>query len=92
MAILVTLELGFKAVKRNLIVGGLWQWPLWKKRSMGESAEEWHLELWQELEQDPAMQERLRQIDDDECNQGLPEVTEQAVEDVDMDVHIERGH
>ncbi|KAK9780890.1 putative Phospholipid-transporting ATPase [Seiridium cardinale] len=66
MAVLVCLELGFKAIKRNLIVGGLWQWPPWQKRAVGESAEDWHLELWQELEQDPLMKEKLRQINEGE--------------------------
>ncbi|ETS86390.1 hypothetical protein PFICI_00218 [Pestalotiopsis fici W106-1] len=67
MAILICFELGFKAVKRNLIVGGLWQWPPWKKRALGDAAEEWHLELWQELEQDPLIRARLKQEESDDC-------------------------
>lgn len=82
MAVLICLELGFKAVKRNLIVGGLWQWPPWKKRALGDSAEEWHLELWQELEQDPLIRARLRQEEDDEdtIRESLQEELENIIE------------
>lgn len=82
MAVLICLELGFKAVKRNLIVGGLWQWPPWKKRALGDSAEEWHLELWQELEQDPFIRARLRQEEEDEdtIRESLQEELENIIE------------
>ncbi|KAI1841589.1 hypothetical protein JX265_004681 [Neoarthrinium moseri] len=77
VAVLICLELGFKAIKRNMIIGGLWQWPPWKRRAPGDSAEEWHLELWQELEQDPYMQERLRKIN--EGTEGNEEVEEPVI-------------
>ncbi|KAF7526053.1 hypothetical protein G7054_g10884 [Neopestalotiopsis clavispora] len=77
MAILICFELGFKAIKRNLIVGGLWQWPPWKKRALSDSAEEWHLELWQELEQDPLIRARLKQGESNDCV-----MMEEEVEDV----------
>jgi phospholipid-translocating ATPase len=77
MAILICFELGFKAIKRNLIVGGLWQWPPWKKRALSDSAEEWHLELWQELEQDPLIRARLKQGESNDCV-----MMEEEVEDI----------
>ncbi|KAH8650116.1 P-type ATPase [Xylariales sp. PMI_506] len=109
MLILISVELAYRAVKRNLIVLGLWHWPPWSPsrarrpggryfnninsgstgggsnsttipsngiavvmdaedgsiNNHGEgdpTAEEWHLELWQELEQQPAVKESLRRL------------------------------
>jgi phospholipid-translocating ATPase len=72
VAMLICIELGVKAVKRNLIVAELWHWPPWRKRSTGaeESAEEWHLELWQELEKDSLMKERLKQMNNEFGGEG----------------------
>ncbi|KAH6646172.1 hypothetical protein BKA67DRAFT_526309 [Truncatella angustata] len=87
LAMLICIELGFKAIKRNLIVGGLWQWPPWQRRAAGGAAEEWHLELWQELEQDPLMKERLRQeIDGRDEELGIEELGD-AEEIVHVDMH-----
>ncbi len=82
-------EMCYKAMKRNLIVRGLWnyrrQWKGWAQlvwngrstnghqdgRVAGEPVEEWHLELWQEMEQDPIMKERIqemRKAEDDDVN------------------------
>ncbi|KAJ2896195.1 hypothetical protein MKZ38_005763 [Zalerion maritima] len=123
LGLLCVIELAYKAVKRSLVVEGLWKWPPWtggwkrmgawfartfsvdgikerrerrKRRSAGgmigmvdlvvddegeivepdatttkttkagpgrgKSAEEWDLELWQELEQFPEMRERIRRV------------------------------
>ena len=73
LAVLCVAELTFKAVKRYLVVEGLWKWPPWKVKTegcesgrpgpgRGQSAEEWSLELWQELEQIPAVMKRMRLI------------------------------
>ena len=82
---LTCIELAYKAVKRNLIVAGLWKlgwkwlrWSTWKTAfwsSSGAGAgavwteegtkgsmEEWDVELWQVMEQDPAIRETLRRM------------------------------
>jgi phospholipid-translocating ATPase len=66
LAFLGLMELSGKTIKRQMLVAGLWQWPPWKKGRLRESVEEWDLELWQELEQDPVMRERLRILAQDE--------------------------
>ncbi|RYO80660.1 hypothetical protein DL766_004851 [Monosporascus sp. MC13-8B] len=77
IAALVAVETTYKAVKHRLVVAGLWglppwMWSPWSRgagnvRQEGDtSAEEWHLELWQELERDPAVRRRLRRMLEDE--------------------------
>ncbi|KAI0840735.1 phospholipid-translocating P-type ATPase [Hypoxylon sp. FL0890] len=61
--VLISIELVYKAVKRNLVIAGVWKWPPWKLRGVDDSLEEWGLEVWQELEQDPVIRERLRRAD-----------------------------
>ncbi|KAH9991321.1 phospholipid-translocating P-type ATPase [Xylariaceae sp. FL0662B] len=58
--LLISLELVYKAVKRNLTIAGLWQWPPWGRRDLDDNLENWGLEVWQELEKDPVVRERLR--------------------------------
>jgi len=76
LTVLVVAELGYKAVKRSLVVAGLWkyrwQWLAWWRREKParcgrpaegdglDDPEEWGLELWQEMERDPVVRERLR--------------------------------
>lgn len=83
LGVLAVVELGYKVLKRNLIVMGVWKyrwrwlsWKLWKKCARQRrlprlhldrheadfAAEKWDLELWQEMEQDPTVKERLRLI------------------------------
>lgn len=88
VSILICIELSVKAVKRNLIISGLWQWPPFKRRNMGadESAEEWHLELWQELERDPAMKEKLKRMNrEGEEGDGV-----EPPEPSEVDIPVER--
>ncbi len=54
------MELTMKTIRRNLMVAGLWQWPPWRNHGLSENVEEWDLELWQELEQDPMVRARLK--------------------------------
>jgi phospholipid-translocating ATPase len=57
------LELSLKIVKRRLIGLGLYRLKPWKGRGdPGEGVEDWDLEVWQEMEQDPVMRERLRKM------------------------------
>ncbi|EON96401.1 putative phospholipid-transporting atpase 1 protein [Phaeoacremonium minimum UCRPA7] len=74
--VLVGMELGYKVAKRTLIIMGLWKWRwswLWRisrwctwrkgrEKELNRSLEEWDLELWQEMEQDPLVKERLKGI------------------------------
>ncbi len=57
---LISMEMVYKTMKRNMVIAGVWKWPPWKQRSLDDSLEEWGLEVWQELEQDPVTRERLR--------------------------------
>ncbi|CAJ2513049.1 Uu.00g011680.m01.CDS01 [Anthostomella pinea] len=59
--VLISIEFACKAAKRQLILAGLWRWPPWKREDLDENLENWSRELWQELEKDPVVRERLRQ-------------------------------
>ncbi|KAI2472984.1 phospholipid-translocating P-type ATPase [Annulohypoxylon bovei var. microspora] len=59
VVVLISMEMAYKVVKRNMVIAGAWKWPPWKPRSVDDSLEEWGLEVWQELEQDPVTRERL---------------------------------
>ncbi|KAF4337101.1 phospholipid-transporting ATPase DNF3 [Fusarium beomiforme] len=74
-------EIVLKCVKRLLLIAGLWDWPPWGKSRRGENIEEWDVELWQELEQDPALRERLKRLARDE----------QVEEEDEFGIGIEEG-
>ncbi len=104
---LAVIELAYRAVKRNLVVMGLWtcgwswfkrstwreafrtprhgMWPALQRDGEGErsSVEEWDVELWQEMEQDPEVKKLLWKMSgehDDEDAETTPdfEGTEQT--------------
>ncbi|KAF6816767.1 p-type ATPase [Colletotrichum plurivorum] len=79
-AALVLAETAFRAVQRSLILAGLWRWPWIRGEEDGACAREWRLELWQELERDPAVKERLRRLARDE--------PEEEDEDEDIDIGV----
>jgi phospholipid-translocating ATPase len=62
LGILGLIEIVMKAVKRKMILVGAYKWPPWQKAREGNNAEEWGLELWQELEQDPVLWEKLKRM------------------------------
>ena len=78
MLVLFVLELGFKMAKRTLTIWGLWRWGRgWFKRVkrwrkvrqedwMDGNLEDWDLGLWQEMEKDPRVRERLADILEEE--------------------------
>ncbi len=94
LGFLAVVELGYKAVKRNLIITGVWKyrwrWLSWTglrwclksmrlRAAAGPSSlqlvvctddeeddEDWDLELWQEMERDPAVKERLKAMVEEE--------------------------
>lgn len=82
LAFLGLMELVGKTVHRNLHVAGCWQWPPWKGGGLSENLEEWDLEVWQEMEQDPAMKERLRNMardgDDEDQTDEVAAVQEKS--------------
>lgn len=81
LGLLGLFEIVLKCVKRLLLIAGLWDWPPWGKSRCGENIEEWDVELWQELEQDPALRERLKRLARDE----------QVEEDYEFEHGIEEG-
>lgn len=60
LGVLGLIEITLKVLKRHLILGGVWKWPPWKQPGLSENVEEWDLELWQELEQNPVVKAKLR--------------------------------
>jgi phospholipid-translocating ATPase len=66
LGILGMIEIVMKAVKRKLISARLYRWPSWLTKRRGapaeDTAEEWELEVWQELEQDPVIWEKLKRM------------------------------
>ncbi|KAF5125584.1 putative phospholipid-transporting ATPase DNF3 [Metarhizium anisopliae] len=66
LAFLGLLELVGKTIKRNMLVAGVWHWPPWKRHRLNDNVEEWDLQVWQEMEQDPKVRERLRRLANDE--------------------------
>ncbi|KAK2026044.1 phospholipid-translocating P-type ATPase [Colletotrichum zoysiae] len=61
----VLMETIFRTLQRSLILAGLWRWP-WVRKEDDVCADEWRLELWQELEKDPVVRKRLRKLARDE--------------------------
>ena len=88
--IFILVEMVYKTVKHNLVVAKLWRWPPWKGRVAKESEgeffpEEWDLDLWQEMEQDPVIKGRLERILEDE------ELGYRSDEDIDVEDLERRG-
>ncbi|KAL6873078.1 phospholipid-translocating P-type ATPase [Trichoderma novae-zelandiae] len=92
LAFMGMIELLFKAMKRAMLVAGLWHWPPWQRKRMGENAEEWELELWQEMEQDEAVRRKLARMArdgddatlDDDADVGGEE--EDVLEQIEVDI------
>ncbi|CAK3898983.1 phospholipid-transporting ATPase DNF3 [Lecanosticta acicola] len=74
-SVLATAELVYGATKRNLIASGAW--PPWKYlpfkgvRHSESMAEDMDLELWQEMERDPAVREKLEMMARDEVGEEV---------------------
>lgn len=81
------MEVGIKVVKRNLRVAGLLHWRPWKKTEAGENAAELEMEIWQELEQDPKMRERLRRMAHDEDFEDDEVLDVEVDDEIAMDVN-----
>ena len=82
VAALIVIETAYKAVKHRLVVAGLWRFPPWRRKADGDEddAEDWDLELWQELERDPAVRQRLKETLEEE-ERGYTNTTKTAGED-----------
>lgn len=77
LVVLVVLETSYRTVKHRLVVAGLWGVDVLRARGRrcrgaddagggDDNVEDWQIELWQELEKDPAVRARLRQMLEDE--------------------------
>ena len=62
LAVLFTIELVWKSLRRNLAVAG--RWPPWKLKSeqSEKNAEDLDLEIWQESQREAGVRENLRKI------------------------------
>ncbi|KAI1102795.1 phospholipid-translocating P-type ATPase [Jackrogersella minutella] len=78
--VLIAVETFYKTMKRNLVIAGVWKWPPWKGGSVDDSVEDWGVEVWQGLEQDPVARERLRGLSMEE-----DEIDDQERDSVDPD-------
>ncbi|KAK2593131.1 drs2 neo1 protein [Conoideocrella luteorostrata] len=67
LALMGAMELLGKTIKRNMLVAGVWHWPPWKMHRLSDNVEEWDLQVWQEMEQDPKVREKLRRLANDEA-------------------------
>jgi phospholipid-translocating ATPase len=94
LAFLGIIELLFKAAKRGMLVAGLWHWPPWQRKKMGDNVEEWDLELWQEMEQDPAVRRKLAKMardGDEELDLDDEEEEEEDImEQIEIDISAGR--
>lgn len=92
LSFLGMMELLFKAGKRGMQVAGLWHWPPWQRRRLGgENAEEWDLELWQEMEQDEVVRGKLALMARDDGDLTLEDVVvgregEDVLEQIEVDI------
>lgn len=75
LALLGLFEMILKTLKRALQLSGLWQFPPWTTVGLSEDLTQWDLELWQELEQNPAVREQLKKMaqeeDDNDDDAGI---------------------
>ncbi|GAO18111.1 hypothetical protein UVI_02020100 [Ustilaginoidea virens] len=85
LALLGLLELAGKAGKRQMLVAGAWRWPPWEARRPSGNVEEWDVALWQELEQDAGVRERLRGL------AGGDEAAEWEEEEEEEEFAVEGG-
>ncbi|KZL82759.1 p-type atpase, partial [Colletotrichum incanum] len=73
ITIFILMETIFRTLQRSLILAGLWRWP-WVRKEDDVCTDEWRLELWQELEKDPAVRKKLRKLARDEGDNEDEEV------------------
>jgi phospholipid-translocating ATPase len=69
LAALGALDLGLRLAKRALIGMGLWTWPPVWLGGRGEDdvdKDVWDVEVWQEMEQDPAVWARLKALSEED--------------------------
>lgn len=92
LSFLGLMDIVLLVVKRNLRITGLLSWTPWKRGPRpgdDSSPEELDMRVWQELEQDPVIRERLRRLardDDDDEDDYL----EQDIDDTVLDVNTEK--
>lgn len=98
LVLLFVLEMAFKMTKRTMVILGLWRWlgrgwwkrvRRWRRKKqvpdwMDGNLEDWDLGMWQEMEQDGRVRDRLRGIleaeEGDELAAALMDVEEEVGE------------
>lgn len=60
LAIMTVIELSWKSVRRELAVSG--KWPPWKGGAGSRTAEEVDVGVWQEMQKDPRIRARLKEL------------------------------
>ncbi|GKT48271.1 uncharacterized protein ColSpa_08452 [Colletotrichum spaethianum] len=89
--IFILMETIFRTLQRSMILTGLWRWP-WVRKEDDVCADEWRLELWQELEKDPTVKTRLKKLARDEEEDNDDVVKEVCEDEVDGGVvRLERA-
>ena len=66
LAILSAIELTWKPLHRNFDITREWPWWKRQRKDDGKTAEEFDLEVWQELQRRPDVREKLRRLARDE--------------------------
>ncbi|OBR14979.1 Phospholipid-transporting ATPase [Colletotrichum higginsianum IMI 349063] len=91
--VFILMETVFRTLQRSMILAGLWRWP-WIRKEDDVCADEWRLELWQELEKDPAVRKKLRRMardEEEEEDEDEDEVVEVGGDEARGDVRSERA-
>lgn len=82
LAFLGVLQVAGKTIRRNMLIADAWHWPPWKRRRHSDHLEERDLQVWQELEQNPRVRERLRRLANDEF--AVQDMEEEDVFDLEV--------
>ena len=89
LGILGLIELAAKTFKRNMLVAGMWHWPPWKTRQLSDNVEDWDLQIWQEMEKNPTVRDRLRRIARDDASWDSIEEEEEEEDVFDVEARMD---
>lgn len=90
LSFLGLLEVVGKVILRHVSIASICQWPPWQARESKDNPEEWSLEMWQEMEQDPAMKARLRRMARDDHGDEDADDDEDAMMEEILDISTEK--
>ena len=69
LIILTTFEIALKVIRRSLTAGDVWSFRKRRRKDSTSTPEELDLEVWQEMQRDPKIRERLKELASDEYEQ-----------------------